>query len=239
MAKVEFMFDGQKIDVFCNDTDKFAKIIQKFCTKVQRDSDNLCFLYNGQIVNINLTFLNLANSIDKKRKVISLIVFEQYAKNDSKFIKENKELKDKLFQAYKKIDEQKEEIEELKYKMTIIKSESMNQINNLMKTIEDKEKQIKELKANSKNKKKSNNHVDLSKIKTVHFLSHDSLINHAIACRGDESFSQIEAKLYEIYPELKETNNNFICRGSLVARFKTIDENNIKDGDKVILIRLE
>jgi len=239
MAKVEFMYDGQKIDVYCNETDKFDRIIQKFCTKVQKDKNSLCFLYNGQIINNNLTFLNLANSFDKKRKVISLIVTEQYAKKDSKLIIENKELKDKLLKANKKIEEQKQEIEELKYKMTMIKSEGMNQINNLMKNIEDKEKQIKELKANSKNKKKSNNFVDISKIKAVNFLSIDGNVNHAMACRGDQSFSEIEEKLYEIYPQYRETNNVFLCCGRVIMRFKTIDENKIRDGDIVQLIRPE
>ena len=122
MAKVEFMYEGQKIDVYCNEKDKFSKVIQKFCSKAQKNMNDLCFLYNGKIVDINLTFFNLANSFDKERKIISLIVTDQYAKNDSKLIKENKELKEKLLEAYKKIEEQKQEIEDLKYKMTITKS---------------------------------------------------------------------------------------------------------------------
>ena len=153
MAKVEFMYEGQKIDVYCNEKDKFSKVIQKFCSKAQKNMNDLCFLYNGKIVDTNLTFFNLANSFDKERKIISLIVTDQYAKNDSKLIKENKELKEKLLEAYKKIEEQKQEIEDLKYKMTITKSEGMNQINNLMNIIENKDKQIMELKANSKNNK--------------------------------------------------------------------------------------
>ena len=231
MAKVEFMYEGQKIDVYCNEKDKFSKVIQKFCSKAQKNMNDLCFLYNGKIVDINLTFFSLANSFDKERKIISLIVTDQYAKNDSKLIKENKELKEKLLEAYKKIEEQKQEIEDLKYKVTITKSEGMTQINNLMNIIENKDKQIKEL----KNKKISNNVTDMSNIKSVIFQSEDSKIHYSMACRGNQLFSEIEAKLYEQYPEYKKTDNYFINRGNIVEKFQTIDENNIRNGDIILM----
>ena len=239
MAKVEFMYEGQKIDVYCNEKDKFSKVIQKFCSKAQKNMNDLCLFYNGKIVDTNLTFFNLANSFDKERKIISLIVTDQYAKNDSKLIKENKELKEKLLEAYKKIEEQKQEIEDLKYKMTITKSEGMNQINNLMNIIENKDKQIKELKANSKNNKLSNNITDMSNVKAINIISVDGKVHYPMACRGNQPFSEIEAKLYERYPEYKETFNNFLCKGNVIKRFKTIDENNIRNGDTIILNRLE
>ena len=237
MAKVEFMYEGQKIDVYCNEKDKFSKVIQKFCSKAQKNMNDLCFLYNGKIVDINLTFFSLANSFDKERKIISLLVTDQYAKNDSKLIKENKELKEKLLAAYKKIEEQKQEIEDLKYKMTITKSEGMNQINKLMSIIENKDKQIMELKA--KNNKLSNNITDMSNIKAINIISEDGKVYYPMACRGNQPFSEIEAKLYEQYPEYKETFNNFLCNGNVIKRYKTIDENKIRDGNTITIIAEE
>ena len=237
MAKVEFMYEGQKIDVYCNESDKFSKVIQKFCSKAQKNMNDLCFLYNGKIVDINLTFFSLANSFDKERKIISLLVTDQYAKNDSKLIKENKELKEKLLGAYKKIEEQKQEIEDLKYKMTITKSEGMNQINKLMSIIENKDKQIMELKA--KKNKLSNNITDMSNIKAINIISVDGKVHYPMACRGNQPFSEIEAKLYERYPEYKETFNNFLCNGNVIKRYKTIDENKIRDGNTITIIAEE
>ena len=237
MAKVEFMYEGQKIDVYCNESDKFSKVIQKFCSKAQKNMNDLCFLYNGKIVDINLTFFSLANSFDKERKIISLLVTDQYAKNDSKLIKENKELKEKLLAAYKKIEEQKQEIEDLKYKITITKSEGMNQINKLMSIIENKDKQIMELKA--KNNKLSNNITDMSNIKAIDVISVDGKVHYPMACRGNQPFSEIEAKLYERYPEYKETFNNFLCNGNVIKRYKTIDENKIRDGNTITIIAEE
>ena len=237
MAKVEFMYEGQKIDVYCNEKDKFSKVIQKFCSKAQKNMNDLCFLYNGKIVDINLTFFSLANSFDKERKIISLIVTDQYAKNDSKLIKENKELKEKLLEAYKKIEEQKQEIEDLKYKMTITKSEGMNQINNLMNIIEKKDKQIMELKANSKNNKISNNVTDMSNMKAICIISQDSDVNYPMICGGNQLFSEIEAKFYKEFPKYEETNCMFLCNGSVIKGFQTIDENWIKNGNTIIVVR--
>ena len=59
MAKVEFLYDGQKIDIYCNENDKFNNIIIKFSQKVQKNKDDLCFLYGGNVVNVNTTFNGL------------------------------------------------------------------------------------------------------------------------------------------------------------------------------------
>ena len=80
----------------------------------------------------------MTNSLDKQRKVISIIVTENDGKDDSILIKEIKDLKKKLLKAKKKKEEQKTEIHELKYKITKVKNEGMSKIKNLMETIENK-----------------------------------------------------------------------------------------------------
>ena len=49
----------------------------------------------------------------------------------------------------------------------------------------------------------------------------------------------MEEKLYEEFPEYKETDNYFVVDGKRVKRFKTMKENNIKNGRPVILYRVE
>ena len=49
----------------------------------------------------------------------------------------------------------------------------------------------------------------------------------------------MEEKLYEEFPEYKETDNYFLVNGNKVKRFKTIKENNIKNGKPVVLNKLE
>ena len=241
MAKVEFNFEGEKIDVQCNEKDKMDKILRKFCVKAQKNIEDLCFLYGGKLVNNNLDFISIANSIDKQRKIISIVVTDNSKDNNSELIKENKELKEKLIKANKALAEKDAEIEDLKYKITMIKSESVNQVNNLMNTIEKKDEQIKNL----KKKLDSLNKTDVPKKKkgmgetiSISFMSADQIIfNYSIPCTGNTIFSEIEEKLYKEYPEYRESENSFLHHGTIIKRFKTINENKIKSGDKVMVLR--
>ena len=95
--------------------------------------------------------MELANSVDKKRKLMSMLVTDSDNNNDTLTLIEKQHLKEKLNKANKTISEQKTEIQDLKYQITLVKRESVNQINNLMNTIEKKDEQIKNLKEQIKN----------------------------------------------------------------------------------------
>ena len=234
MAKVEFLYNGFKIDVHCNEYDTLENIILKFGSKIKKNIGNLCFLYGGQIINKHLTFIQLANSIDRQRKIISIIVTDIY-NNSNTFavLNENKKLKEKIIEANQKIEAQKKEIQELKYQISMIKSEGMTQVNSLVEIIDKKDKQIKQLRDKPNNK--NVNSVNINDIKTVQFMSTDAKVNFAIACIGTETFSVVEEKLYKEYPEYRETNNVFLFKGNVIKRSKTINENGIKNGDTIIL----
>ena len=94
---------------------------------------------------------------------------------------------------------------------------------------------------NTQNNSKNNDVklVDLNQIIVIQFISTDQKINRGIACLPSETFAEIEEKLYKIYPEYRLTNNNFITNGNIVFRFRTIAENNIKDGQVVQLITID
>ena len=238
MAKVELLYNGIKIDILCNENDKLEKIIDKFCQKASKNKDELCFIYAGNIVDKNLTFMGLANSIDRKRKIMSLIVIDNATKNESVFLKEIKVLKEKLNEANIIINEQKEKILELKYKITMTKSEDMNQINSLMNIIKKKDEEIKLLKTRNFDNKR-NNQINLSNMKSINFVSVDHKINYSIPCIGDPIFAEIEEQLYKEYPEYRETDNYFMNNGNIIRRFRTINENKIRGGLPIILIRNE
>jgi len=236
MSKVEFNYNGVNIDIQCEQSSRFETIIQKFCYKANKNKDELCFLYNGNIIKGNPTFFELANSLDKKRKIMSILVTDAYAKNDSLLLKENKELKDKINKLNKKIEEQNTEIQELKYKITMIKSENMKKMNDLMDIIDKKDKEIAVLKHNDSSKIKKNV-INPSDLICVNFVSVDQRIrNYSIPCTGDTVFVKLEEKLYKDFPEFRESQNNFMCNGLVVSRFKTINENKIRNNDIVMLV---
>ena len=88
----------------------------------------------------------------------------------------------------------------------------------------------------------NNNYDDLvnninpgEKVISALFLSSDQKITYAISCKNTTPFVRIEEKLYEEYPEYKETNNYFLHNGTVIKRFKTVEENHIKNGKPIIL----
>ena len=234
MAKVEFLYNGDKIYLHCDENDILEKIIHKFCQKIELKSDDMVFLYGGKFIDKNLTFIELANSIDKKRKIISIVVNDILNKdNNSELLKENKELKEKLNEANKIIEEQKKEIQELKYEITKIKSEGMTQVNSLMELIDKKDKENKQLKENQ-NKNNINTNNTTPKI-TLQFKSFDDEMKFSIKCLGTEPFLDIEEQLYEAYPKYKNYNTCFTFEGNLIDKFKTINENGIKRGGIIFM----
>ena len=73
----------------------------------------------------------------------------------------------------------------------------------------------------------------------INFRSQEENINMAIKCRGTDIFSRVEERFYNYYPEFKEANNHFLCKGNVISRFNTIKENKIKDGDIILIFKIE
>lgn len=70
---------------------------------------------------------------------------------------------------------------------------------------------------------------------SLYFQSVDQKIKETILCQSNEKFHILEGILYEKYPQYKESENYFIVNGVKVNRFKTLKENNIKNGHKIVL----
>ena len=142
-------------------------------------------------------------------------------------------LKNELKNTQNSLNQKVEEIEDLKI-----------QLKNKAKTIESLNIQLSN-KINELNHIKNsvnNNNDDLvnvinprEKTIAVLFISSDEKIQYAISCKNTTPFIRIEEKLYEEYPEYKETDNYFLHGGAVIKRFKTVEENHIKSGKAIIL----
>ena len=56
MSTVIFIFDGVDTKIQCLKDDKMKNIFQKFSSKIHIDIKTLLFLYNGDIINFELSF---------------------------------------------------------------------------------------------------------------------------------------------------------------------------------------
>ena len=88
-------------------------------------------------------------------------------------------------------------------------------------------------------KNNKNNLVSLDDVMVINFISTDSSINKGIKCLETDTFAEVEEKLYQIYDEFRNTNNSFTVNGNPILRFKNLKENNIRDGDSVMLFKIE
>ena len=162
--------------------------------------------------------------------------------NINLYEKEIKELKEKLNKANKIIEKQTLEIQELNNQINKLRNiDNNNQINNLKNEINIKNNQINELKQKLENINLNNNgineQINKKDIKVVSFITTDQSLFYAIPCSGNDTFAEIEEKLYKEYSEYRETNNTFLANGKEILRFKTINENKIGTGKPIILIK--
>ena len=165
----------------------------------------------------------------------------------------------KIEEQKKIIEEQQRTINDLKRQLTENKNNSSNNnsIFEEQKNMKrDANKLIEEIRTNIKELKKSNSNnlvknietkmnelykrineekIDVNEIMVVNFKSTDGNVQYAIACSKKNIFAEIEEKLYQQYPEYRSTNNTFLANGTLVLRFKTIEENNIGTGYPVTM----
>lgn len=74
MSVVEFIYNGLKTEIPCKPEDNIEDIINKYCVKTEKKKEELYFLYSGSMIHNNSTFIELANSEDKSRKKISILV---------------------------------------------------------------------------------------------------------------------------------------------------------------------
>ena len=144
--------------------------------------------------------------------------------------KENKKLKNDLVEANKRIENLKKNQNE----NSNIKA-LQEEIKNLKNQLDLKEKEINQMKLKIKNNNKKINLVNLDDKMVINFQSNNPQISQGIKCLETDTFAEVEEKLYKIYDELRNTNNMFTTNGGPVLRFKTLKENKIKDGDKVLL----
>ena len=76
MNKVNLNYNNTQFVIQCNNEDKMKDIISKFLSKSGKSKRNICFIYNGQIINEELTFKKCANSLDRSRNYMNILVLE-------------------------------------------------------------------------------------------------------------------------------------------------------------------
>ena len=69
----------------------------------------------------------------------------------------------------------------------------------------------------------------------ISIISNDESINYSVACKSTDIFDKIKKELFVEYPYYKDTNTYFTLNGNIIDTFKSMQENNIKNHDTIIL----
>ena len=208
---------------------------KKFENKVKKTS-------NINEINYSKNKLNKSNMSIEQHK-LEINDLKNQLNKDNIIIEQQKleinDLKNVLIKANIIIEQQKLEINNLQNQLNSYNNIN-NTINNYKNIINQKDIEINNLRLQLNNinnfNNMPNNNINIDEIKTVNFLSSDKKIYYAVPCIGSNTFAEIEEKLYQKYPQYRETNNNFIANETEILRFKTISENNIGYGLPVTLI---
>jgi len=84
MAQIDFLYNGIITTIQCNINDKFKDIINNYILKTGNNLNKVYYLYSGQkIDNYELTFNDISNDIDKKRKKMNIQIINDVNINDN------------------------------------------------------------------------------------------------------------------------------------------------------------
>ena len=79
--------------------------------------------------------------------------------------------------------------------------------------------------------------VNINELISLNIQSGDQNIQCIVICKKTEIFNNVINKVFEKNPEFKNYSNYFLCNGSIVYEYKSLEENKIKDGEAVLLYK--
>ena len=187
--------------------------------------------------------LNYADFLTTEFNIVDynniLLKFNKLKQDLNKYKNENEKLKienNKLKDDNDKLSNELKKANKIILNNTPKEYNHINEINTLKNDILLKDNQILKLQIQLQSAVSNTKTVNYDDIMVVYFISSDQKLNHAVKCLKTDTFAEVEEKLYQKYEQYRETNNNFVARGTIILRFKKMYENKIKDGDKIQLL---
>ena len=154
------------------------------------------------------------------------------------------ELKNKIKNLEQQLSEEKNKNKELIKQINDLNSQIQTNDIKFKQILEEKEKELKKLIEENKQLKlgttKSKDILFMKpgeKVIYINFQSTDQTIfNYSLYCKNTDLFIYVEEKLNEDFPKLKDKHYYLVNRGNIVKRFKSIDENDIKNNDVISIM---
>ena len=156
---------------------------------------------------------------------------KSFEKSNNDLVNENNQLKQQIIKSNNQLISLTNNLQN-----SNILSNNQYNINDysFVKLIKDKEDIINDL--NEKLKRFPFILEKNEKLMSVIFSSMNQKINYSTVCKNTDNIHNLEGILYKEYPNLFERQNYFyLCKGKLINKFQTLESNQIKNGDTIIL----
>jgi len=134
------------------------------------------------------------------------------------------------------LSNEQKKVKELNDKIKLYENNNNN--NNKIKELEEIIKSLKSQIYDLKNKTNNDKITNIKageEIVALFFTSINQDVHRPISCKNTDTFVRIEEKIYNEYPQYKDLNTYLTVNGNVIKRFKTLDENKIKDGNTIII----
>ena len=156
----------------------------------------------------------------------------------------------------REINKLKKQLYDERNKNQILTNEN-NNLKNIINNLKKENEKIKQLEyelnkknieiQNIQNINNRNNEYTLTsfkpgeKIMVVNFATMGSqdIGHYALACKNTDLFVRLEERLYKDYPKYKNYETFFEINTKRIKRFKTLDENKIKNNDIITIFIIE
>ena len=230
--------------------DKYLNCVETLCNMILKEKWNRQILIQDTIKLVLKCAKNDSIKIiarednELKNKLEDELNKEQ--KNKKILIENNEKLTIKLKESEELVNNLKEEISNLNEKIKKLEesiennnnSDISKNINNLdykdfYKTILEKDNEIKQLK--NELSRYPFRLLEKEKIMTIILSTINETINYSVICKNTEKFKNIKEKFYNDYPEFIKTKNIFTLYGKEINVNKSLEQNNIKNNDIIIL----
>ena len=187
---------------------------------------------NKNKLNFNQKEIERLKSIEKDYISMKNLL-NNYKDENNKLKRENNQIKNENYELKKQINELKMKSNNPNNKYQNI-NDNKDEIIALLKKIENKENEIKQIRQKIPYELKSG-----EELMPIIFISCDQKIHYAFICKNTDKFNTIENLLYEVYPEYEESENYFTVNGRKIIKSKTMQQNNIKPSSIIMLNRYE
>ena len=213
----------KKEEIISNLTNSFNFILEFAIQDVSNDLNNLKDIITK---NINLAMIDKYNNNNLMEKYFSnqseniyskTKVFNHKAYNSKIIVNNmNNQLIEELNIEKEKNKKLSEQIQTLKFKM------SQNNFNQQSSYAINDNRRFSKMRPGEK-------------VIAITFQTIDQKVNKCFACKNTDIFVDLEKEIYDEYYEYKDIETYSICNGRKVYRFKTLEENGIKNCDKIFI----